>query len=350
MERTTQSFYQRVKEAKKKFIKKEKQIKTLIEKKQHEDIIKVFNQIFKDLEIAFEVGYNGEKYELILSLEGDSTRIFELEYFKEQMPNNILKNWDIVIGRKPMKNFTLKMFNINISADDVDILPSKNGQELNLTVFSEKLLPLFKDNINNAYTLFYILLDNTIGEINAMKYIHEVTILTEPLTNSIKLSKLLEYTKKEFKGNNLTDYKQLSQQYVGYQNPKPENCKIPTREDIIAGFTCLYALISGYFNNDNYTVNELNNKGIFTGYLAFPNSEEDPLEFRNYVEEKITKQLGQDYIKFIGGATGTNFLYLDFIAWDLAVVLKTIKKITKSLAIKEVSIQSFNANEKIIIF
>ena len=34
--------------------------------------------------IAFEMGYNGEKYELILTPEGDRTRLFELVYFQRQ--------------------------------------------------------------------------------------------------------------------------------------------------------------------------------------------------------------------------------------------------------------------------
>ncbi len=39
---------------------------------------------------AFELGYNGEKYELILSPEGDRTRLFQLAYFCRQIPKALL--------------------------------------------------------------------------------------------------------------------------------------------------------------------------------------------------------------------------------------------------------------------
>ena len=35
---------------------------------------------------AFELGHNGEKYELILVPEGDRTRLFQLAYFQRRAP------------------------------------------------------------------------------------------------------------------------------------------------------------------------------------------------------------------------------------------------------------------------
>ncbi len=37
-------------------------------------------------EISFEMGFNGEKYELILTPEGDKVKLFELVYFQKHAP------------------------------------------------------------------------------------------------------------------------------------------------------------------------------------------------------------------------------------------------------------------------
>ena len=42
------------------------------------------NQAFD--EISFEMGFNGEKYELILTPEGDKVKLFELVYFQSTPP------------------------------------------------------------------------------------------------------------------------------------------------------------------------------------------------------------------------------------------------------------------------
>ena len=47
---------------------------------------------------AFELGFNGEKYELILTPEGNRVKLFELVYFRQQAPAEVLERWNILVG------------------------------------------------------------------------------------------------------------------------------------------------------------------------------------------------------------------------------------------------------------
>lgn len=50
---------------------------------------------------AFELGFNGEKYELTLSPEGLRSRLFPLVYFQRQASESVLEHWNIWVGRQP---------------------------------------------------------------------------------------------------------------------------------------------------------------------------------------------------------------------------------------------------------
>ena len=50
-------------------------------------------------EISFEMGFNGEKHELILTPEGDEVKLFELVYFRKHAPKEVLEHWNILVGR-----------------------------------------------------------------------------------------------------------------------------------------------------------------------------------------------------------------------------------------------------------
>ena len=62
----------------------------------------ILNQAFD--EISFEMGVGGEKYELILTPEGDKVKLFELVYFQKHAPKEVLEHWNILVGRQPIRN------------------------------------------------------------------------------------------------------------------------------------------------------------------------------------------------------------------------------------------------------
>ena len=107
------SFRERTEEAWAAFVKEEAELRSLMDQKDQEQggnrILKkcgdILHLAFKD--IAFELGFNGKKYELILTPEGDRARLFELVYFRRHVPEPVLEYWNIWVGRQPGHGFGL---------------------------------------------------------------------------------------------------------------------------------------------------------------------------------------------------------------------------------------------------
>ena len=94
-------------------------------------------------EISFEMGFNGEKYELILTPEGDKVKLFELIYFQKHASKEILEHWNILVGRQPLPNIGLRTGGWNISGDDVQIwLEEQDENRFAISAYCEKLLPM----------------------------------------------------------------------------------------------------------------------------------------------------------------------------------------------------------------
>ena len=99
------------------------------------------NQAFD--EISFEMGFNGEKHELILTPEGDKVKLFELVYFQKHAPKEVLEHWNILVGRQPLQNIGLRTEDgWDISGDDVQIWLEEQGENsFAISAYCEKLLP-----------------------------------------------------------------------------------------------------------------------------------------------------------------------------------------------------------------
>ena len=93
-------------------------------------------------EISFEMGFNGEKHELILTPEGDKVKLFELIYFQKHAPKEVLEHWNILVGRQPVQNIGLRTNDgWEISGDDVQIWLEEQGENsFAISAYCEKLL------------------------------------------------------------------------------------------------------------------------------------------------------------------------------------------------------------------
>ena len=111
------------------------------------------NQAFD--EISFEMGFNGEKYELILTPEGDKVKLFELCYFQKHAPKEVLEHWNILVGRQPSQNIGLRTEDgWNISGDDVQIWLEEQGENsFAISAYCEKLLPNQTSTHNRCFTV-----------------------------------------------------------------------------------------------------------------------------------------------------------------------------------------------------
>ena len=73
------------------------------------------------------------------------------------------------------------------------------------------------------------------------------------------------------------------------------------------------------------------------------------LEFRDALEAAILREAGEDVIRFIGGASGLRFAYLDLLAWDLPAALAAAKRILEAGPLPWAGFHSFCRGEDVLV-
>ena len=255
-------FSQRIKEGWDKFSQGEEKLREMIKSQESGDDItaycqKLLGSTFS--EVYFELGYNGEKYELILAPEKEKYMLYLYEAFKRQAPQNILEHWNIILGRNYSASCNLGFHGKTVSPKDISIKIKKeeNSKSCNIVGFCEKLVPVLKDDRNEAFWFFDMLLDMTVGEIVNMRYIETIDMTDKPFAdsdNAIPLEKLPEAMEEMFGDkegwNSVESYLECYNGYRMEPNDNPEDF-IP-RDDIYVGFSSMPEILNCYYNKDNF--------------------------------------------------------------------------------------------------
>ena len=290
------------------------------------------NQAFD--EISFEMGFNGEKHELILTPEGDKVKLFELIYFQKHAPKEVLEHWNILVGRQPLQNIGLRTENgLDISGDDVQIWLEEQGENsFAISAYCEKLLPMLREAEGRVWWMLTTLTDQVLGEISHMWYIDDFNVLEEPKAEqSFLLSQLPDKLKE--KGANLsTDPEAYLNSYLGYKMEPNKDPEADWRLDVMAGSTNCVPLINGYLDADNDFMDALHADGAVAGFFCYPldtlreeEGSQKLFDFRDKLEEVFTSGEGPEVLTLTGGATGLFCGYVDFIAWDIRTALRMAK-------------------------
>ena len=260
----------------------------------------------KALELAFcspsfELGVGGEKYELILSADGNRSALFPLVYFQRRAPEPVLEHWNILVGRQPSAGFSLQAGELQVQAEDV---------------------------------LLCTLTDQVLGEVSSIVLIHDLDIAKQPRSGAaVLLSELpgklrdMGYTRWDDAG----DY--LENSYIAYELEPVKDPEADWRLDVGAGSTRLPVLINDYMRADSGIMEDYHRDGIAAGFLCYPldgftgeGRTEEILTFRDALRESVREHAGEDAVTFLGGATGLYYGYLDLIAWDLPAVLDAARE------------------------
>ena len=301
-------------------------------------------------EISFEMGFNGEKHELILTPEGDRVKLFELVYFQKHAPKEVLEHWNILVGRQPSQNTGLRTEDgWDISGEDVQIWLEEQGENsFVLSAYCEKLLPVLREAEGQVWWMLTTLTDQVLGEIPHMRYIDSFHVLEEPKAEpSFPLSQLPDKLKE--KGLDLScDPEGYLESYLSYQLEPNKDPDADWRLDTIVGSTCCVPLINGYLNADNDFMDDLHADGAVAGFFCYPldtlreeEGSEKIFAFRDKLEEVFTTGGDPEILTLTGGATGLFCGYVDFIAWDIRAVLQKAKEFFEGTDIPWVSFHTF---------
>lgn len=337
------------------FTDREAHLRSLMDQTKTENVSKeLVTRCYEILTLAFdspvfELGFNGEKYDLILSPEGDRVKLFQLAYFAKCAPESIRKHWNIIVGRPAFAKYVLRMHGLEVEAKDfqawIEIQGEKNFE---LSLYCEKLQPMLRENEGNAYSLAYIFVDQVLGELASMRYVTNMKLLTAPNTGEyLLLSDVPDFIKNKIDPEGWAksaDPETTCESWAGYRgNPsREESC--PLRADVIAGMTCCLPLINAYFGNDNYYVDLLHRDGAVPGFFFWSLDgfgKDEILPFRDQIEAAILQKTGAAAVTFTGGATGEVYGYLDFIAWDLPAVLNAAREVMSASPVKGAGFHTF---------
>ena len=262
---------------------------------------------------SFELGFNGEKYELILSPEGLRSHLFPLVYFQKQVPESVREHWNIWVGRQPCEGFELRAGDIEVRAEDVQMwVEETENQQVNLVLFCEKLTPLLKEDTDRVWWALSMLVDQTIGEVSAIAFVAGFDVYAQPKDEpAMLLSQLPELL--QSMGLTLwrdgSDY--LENSYLAYELEPVKDPEADWRLDVYTGVCRLPVLINDYLTARSDMVDEYHKDGIAAGFLCYPiagfTGEERSkavLDFRDDLRDTILREAGAEAVTFLGGATG----------------------------------------------
>lgn len=306
------------------------------------------NNVFD--EVSFEMGFNGEKHELILTPEGDKVNLFELVYFQKHAPEEVLEHWSILVGRQPVQNIGLRTDDgWEISADDVQVwLEDKGENSFAISVYCEKLLPMLQESEGRVWWMLTTITDQVLGEIPHMRYIESFDVLEKPKAEPYILMSQLPDKLRELGLELSTDPEAYLATYLGYQMKPIEDTDADWRLDVMVGSTNCVPLINGYLNADNDYMDNLHADGAVAGFFCYPldtlREEEGTdkiFDFRDKLEEVFLVDDGPEVLTLTGGATGIYCGYVDFMAWDIRRALNIAKKFFEESDVPWASFHTF---------
>lgn len=305
-------------------------------------------------DVSFELGFNGKKYELILTPEGNRAKLFQLVYFQRHAPAELLDRWNILVGRQPSHGFDLRSFGMEVSAKQVQVWLEKaeeNQRTVSLTLYCKDLLPLLREEEGKAWWLLSTLTDQVLGEIPAMALIDSFDVADAPKAEpGLPLSELPQALEGMGIPLNLDPEQYLENAYTAYQMEPDQDQDADWRMDIFAGATRCPALVNEYLSGESGVMDDFHRDGAVPGFLCYPldsfaGKEERGklvLDFRDALEAAISEAAGADAVTFLGGASGLYCGYLDFIAWDLPAVLNAAAAFFKDSPMEWASFHTFH--------
>ncbi len=333
------------------FTEKESEVRKMLDDKVGTDtLIKFVDDI---LSVAFhkaffELGINDQgKYELILTPEGDRAKLFQLEYWLKQAPAVLTEKWNFY-SSKPAKakgDFSISMYDTTLSADSVSLYYEidEKHQKVNLQV---ECLPLMKLEENKKYSLFFIYLDQLIGEAYTMEYIGTIDFRVSgkglKKVASTDLRKLMDDT---IEAKNWFRIENICERCAGYEMVPSKAKDWQLREDIYIAYSSCFPVLNAFYNKSTELFGSFYADGVVFGFLFYENinvPKDRMVPFRTEIEDQILKEAkAANVADSIGGATGFYFSYMDFIVYDIDAFLAIAKEVLVKYKFKDVGFSNF---------
>lgn len=354
------SFKERVAKFWDAFSEKESEVRKRIDDKEDRDaLIKFVDDI---LSIAFhqaffQLGVNDAgKHELILTPEGDRSKLFQLEYWLKQAPAALLEKWNFYSSKPAMAkgDFSVSMYDTTLSTESITLYyqVDEQRQKINLQV---ECLPLMKLDEHKKYSIFFIYLDQLIGEAYTMEYIGSVDFVMkgkgQTKIGAADLKKLMDDTI-EAQGWFKTEH--ISERCAGYEMTPSKAKDWQLREDVYVAYSSCFPVLNAFYAKSTELFGHFYADGVVYGFLFYEsiNLPKDKLiAVRTEIEDQILKRAEKESVaRSIGGATGFYFSYIDFIIYDMDAFLVIAKEVLANYVFKEAGFSNFIFGDTPMLF
>ena len=289
--------------------------------------------------ISNNITFNiGRKHEFTFSIDGKNYLFYLTPRIISAMPEKLKEKWTFMpyLPSSNGINFTVDVNNKNIEMNDilVKIEFDEENDKFDLVVYNKEFNSM---DTEEAYNIFFLMMENSIGEGLSRIYIRYVDISDRQLVNMKPITELEEYIKKTLNFYRKEIVTEPVNKYFPYTF-EPKNIDM-LRYDIIAGITSYYETINDYYNENVNDIVEISKYGARAVFLYYTyddenGNEEIRKEILNEIyeiEEKLRKEVliakenGKEIGIILGGSMGIYNIYIDLIIYNENEFIKRAK-------------------------
>lgn len=270
---------------------------------------------------AFGPGTTEDTLSFTVTGEGEKSRQLLAQYWLEgAVP---VPGWDFYCSRQATPAEHLDGIKIQVGdacVDTTTMMIDTQVDDENQVIDLQAWHPAFEAlDENGRYNIAFLLLDESLGEYGTQAKLGKIELKPgaedQPLTKP--LADLPEYLKSLWADKGWEESSPL-ETYTGYQAEPTDDF---VRSDTIAGYTNVPEVVVAYLDNDGQLgENPVDGTGAGFYFVKLDRSDlpedHDPLAFRTEIETEVARRIagGGGYV--IGGATGTDFSYVDVVIFD----------------------------------
>lgn len=277
--------------------------------------------------ISEDMHFNiGGDHEFTFSVEGWPDLFIIYPYIISCMPECLKGKWKFFpFNPGKVGSFAYRVHDTDVDMGKIMVKASydEKRENFNIRYYNKNLCALPEENSDGN---FHVILELVLGEGVSFKYVNGIERASGIEEGMIALSGLRQHIEETVKSHGHEFFENPKDVYTGYQLTPKESDEL--RFDVIVGSTCLSSIVADYYHGSTEIFDHADGFGVQALYMVFQNGvgEDNILNFRHDLEDRITEEILEpgNLGVITGGATGTEYSYIDLFVYDLRAFVKKV--------------------------
>ena len=268
----------------------------------------------------------GGDHEFTFSVEGWPDLFIIYPYIISCMPECLKGKWKFFpFNPGKVGSFAYRVHDTDVDMGKIMVKASydEKRENFNIRYYDKNLCALPEENSDGN---FHVILELVLGEGVSFKYVNGIERASGIEEGMIALSGLRQHIEETVKSHGHEFFENPKDVYTGYQLTPKESDEL--RFDVIVGSTCLSSIVADYYHGSTEIFDHADGFGVQALYMVFQNGvgEDNILNFRHDLEDRITEEILEpgNLGVITGGATGTEYSYIDLFVYDLRAFVKKV--------------------------